>query len=153
MRWSGDLEKELQDHGRNVILQKKPPFRISQKGPFFWCIDRERCRSVNRFRQNRSSLCEYRCFVKLIIIIFSWRILWTIARYMFSKNKKLISYFKAFKTLLKIKLDELRSIVFQRTGNYAYFTINFYNISTKKHILEKKNKNKSSIEVLITCLN
>lgn len=133
---------------RNVY----PLYRLRWQIELTFKIWKSLCK-IDKIKKVKKERLECYIYGKLIIIIFAWRFLWTIARFMFSQEKKMISYFKAFKTLFKKKLDELRRIVFQRTEDYASFTINFYNISTKKHLLEKKRNKLTSIEVLITCLN
>lgn len=94
------------------------------------------------------------CYIlgKLIFIVFAWRILWAIANFLFSQDQKILSYFKAYKTLIRNHLQTLRNIVFQRTDQWIPFTINFYNLSKRNHLLEKRKNTPLSIDILITCL-
>ena len=49
-----------------------------------------------------------------------------------------MSYFKAFITLLKEKLDKFRNSEFERTESDKYVSMDFHNISNTKQLLEKK---------------
>jgi hypothetical protein len=109
--------------------------------------------NIDKVKKVKRERLECYIYGKLIFIVFAWRILWVISKFMFSQEKKMLSYYKAFKTLLRKKLDELRDIVFQRTDHWITFTIDFYNLSKHKHVLEKRMKEQTSIEILITCLN
>ena len=92
-------------------------------------------------------------YAKLIGIVLSWQIIWAVAKFTLTKDNKALSYYKAFKTMLRVKFTELRAILFCGMGNISQFMIEFYNLSKIKHLLEKKQQKLTSIQILITCLN
>ena len=63
-----------------------------------------------------------------------------------------MSYYKAFKTFISIKIIEVRNIFLNGQGNIDEFMKNFYALSRKHHILEKKQKNPTSHELLLLCV-
>ena len=109
--------------------------------------------NIDKVKKVKKERLECYIYGKLIFIVFAWRILWAVASLLYRMNNKAISYFKAFKTLLRAKLDQLRHILLQRTESMSQFIIEFYNISKTKHLLEKKQQKLTSIEILVTCLN
>ena len=108
---------------------------------------------IDKVKKVRKERLECYIFAKLISIVLAWHIIWTVAKFTFAKDNKSLSYYKAFKTMLRLKLAELREILFCGLGHLSQFIINFYQLSKTKHLLEKKQQNTTSIQILITCLN
>lgn len=108
------------------------------------CIDK-----VKKVKKHRLE-----CYVlsKLIFIVLGWQILWKIASQMFVHAGKAMSYYKAFKTLLRTKLEQLRQVIMFDMQSINNFMVKFYNISIKNHLLEKKKDLPTSLELLITCI-
>ena len=94
------------------------------------------------------------CYIysKLIIIVLGWQILWKTACQLFDKEGKALSFLKASKTLLGRKIRELRQIFFLRNESIKAFMMKFYDLSRTNHLLEKRKKEPTSIELLLGCL-
>lgn len=108
---------------------------------------------IDKVKQVKKERIECYIYAKLIGIVLSWQIIWTVAKFTLAKDNKALSYYKAFKTILRVKFTELRAILFGGTGSISQFMIEFYNLSKLKHLLEKKQQKPTSIQILITCLN
>jgi hypothetical protein len=107
---------------------------------------------IEKVKKVKKHRLECYIYSKLIFIVLGWRILRRIAREVFVRTGKAISYFKAFKTLLHIKLDELRTRIMSEQQDLKDFMIEFYNISINKHLLEKKKYKPTSLEYLLNFL-
>jgi hypothetical protein len=129
-----------------------PLYRLRWQIELMFKIWKSLCK-IDKVKKVKKERFECYIFGKLIFIVFAWRILWSIAKFMFSHDKKMLSYFKAYKTLVRSYVEMLRNIVFQRTDLWITFTVKFYDRSKENHLLEKRKKTLSSIEMLITCLN
>jgi len=108
---------------------------------------------IDKVKQVKKERLECYIYAKLIGIVLSWQIIWAVAKFTLAKDNKALSYYKAFKTMLRVKLTELRAILFGGMGSISQFMIEFYNLSKIKHRLEKKQQKPTSIQLLITCLN
>ncbi len=109
-----------------------------------------RIEKVKKVKQHR---LECYIYSKLILIVLGWRILWPIARNLFLKEGKSLSFYKASKTLLSRKINELREIFILRKDTIETFMKNFYNLSRSHYLLEKRGKEPTSVELLLSCLN
>lgn len=108
---------------------------------------------IDKVKKVKQERLECYIYAKLICILLTWKMIWTVAKFIFVKHKKSLSYYKAFKTMLRVKLKEFREILFCDVGDINQFIVNFYNMSKTKHLLEKKRKEPTSTQILITCLN
>jgi hypothetical protein len=108
---------------------------------------------IDKVKQVKKERLECYIYAKLIGIVLSWQIIWTVAKFTLAKDNKALSYYKAFKTMLRVKFTELRAILFCGMGSMNQFMIEFYNLSKIRHLLEKKQQKPTSIQLLITCLN
>ncbi len=108
---------------------------------------------IDKVKQVKKERLECYIYAKLIGIVLSWQIIWAVAKFSLRKDNQALSYYKAFKTMLRVKFTELRAILFGGMGNISQFMIEFYNLSKLKHRLEKKQQKPTSIQLLITCLN
>lgn len=107
----------------------------------------EKVKKVNRYR------LECYIYAKLIFIALGWKIVWQTAKMLFSEKKKALSYYKAFKTLLRHKLDEFYSVLKSGKNMVMVFLFDFYEISSRHHLLERKRNKPNSLEILLGCLN
>lgn len=66
-------------------------------------------------------------------------------------GRKSTEFFKSFKTLLRKKETEIREVFL--TGSVAIedFMIEFYKLSRRFHLLEKKQEGPTSLEILLSC--
>lgn len=108
---------------------------------------------IDKVKKVKRERLECYIYAKLICIVLTWQMIWAVAKFIFVKHKKSLSYYKAFKTMLRVKFIELREILFCDIGDINQFMVNFYNMSKTKHLLEKKRKEPTSTQILITCLN
>ncbi len=108
--------------------------------------DLEKVKKVKKHR------LECYIYSKLIIIVLGWQILWRTACQLFDKEGKALSFLKATKTLLGRKIRELRQIFFLRNESIKVFMMKFYDLSRTNHLLEKRKKEPTSLELLLGCL-
>jgi len=108
--------------------------------------DLEKVKKVKKHR------LECYIYSKLIIIVLGWQILWKTACQLFDKEGKALSFLKASKTLLGRKIRELRQIFFLRNESINAFMMKFYDLSRTNHLLEKRKKEPTSLELLLGCL-
>jgi hypothetical protein len=106
----------------------------------------DKVKKVKRYR------LECYIYSRLIFIVFAWQIIWITATALFSIDKKPLSYFKIYKTLIRNKLDELREIFLSGVINMSNFLVDLYEISRTKHILEKKKNKLTSLQIMLTCI-
>ena len=95
------------------------------------------------------------CYIysKLILIVLCWQITWKIAKNLFIKEGKALSFLKISKTLFHKKIHELREIFMGSIGSIEMFINNIYDLSKTNHLLEKKQNIPTSLEQLLCCLN
>ena len=109
--------------------------------------------NLEKVKKVKKSRLECYIYSKLIMIILGWQVLWRTARTLFLYEKKALSFFKAAKTLLSLKVNELREIFMLRKGTIGSFMMKFYNLSRLNHLLERRRKEPTSVELLLDCLN
>lgn len=92
------------------------------------------------------------CYIisKLILIVLGWKVMWSVAKQLFIREGKVLSFFKASKTLLRTKISELREVFLKRSLSLTNFIVRFYEISRSNHILEKKKDEPTSMELLLS---
>jgi hypothetical protein len=88
-------------------------------------------------------------FSKLIIIALGWRILWGVAQHLYRIERKAMSFYKAFKTFINVKLVEIRDVFLHNKGSLFNFMVGFYASSRKNHLLERKKGKPLSLELLV----
>ena len=94
------------------------------------------------------------CYIwaKLFMIVLCWRIVWFTAKLLDQYYQKNLSFFKAFKTLIR-DMDIIEQVLSSdRTSAMGKYVVDFLQLSSKKHILEKKKLGKYSIEALVSSL-
>lgn len=60
-----------------------------------------------------------------------------------------MSFYKSFKTLLKVKIREMRVVFLMGKGRMEDFMDDFYSISERNHLLEKKKGKPTSLDILL----
>lgn len=92
------------------------------------------------------------CYIisKLILIVLGWKVMWSVAKQLFIREGKVLSFFKASKTLLRTKIGELCDVLLRRKLSLADFMNTFYEISRSNHLLEKKKDEPTSMELLLS---
>ncbi len=71
---------------------------------------------------------------------------------MYANEGKVMSFYKAYKTLLRNKVKEVRDVFMLGIGSIEKFMKNLYEISITNHLLEKKQQKPTSMELLLMCL-
>lgn len=110
----------------------------------FCAIDK--VKKVQRYR--------LQCYIysKLILILIGWKIIWRVAILM-DANGKQLSLLKAFKSLLGPKFEKLRTIFILKKIKIKDFIVDFFNISFRKHLLEKKKGRPTSYQLLMVVIS
>jgi len=108
---------------------------------------------IDKVKKVKKERLECYIYGRLIFIALGWKILWAIAKRMYRREKKALSFYKAFKTLLRNEVDTLYNIFTKRTRSRDDFFIEFYKLSCENHLLEKKKQKHTSLEILILFVN
>lgn len=109
--------------------------------------DIEKVKKVNEHR------LECYIYSKLIFIVLSWKVVWVVAKNMYSISHKALSFFKAFKTLFKRQIDGFRNALKSSQDDMIAFIVNLYDLSVTNHLLEKRKQEPTSLEIILGCLN
>jgi Transposase DDE domain len=106
---------------------------------------------IDKVKKVKKDRLECYIWAKLLMIVLCWRIVWFTAKLLNQYYQKNLSFFKAFKTLMRdmVRIEELISDRTLATGKYL---VDFLQLSSKKHILEKKKLSNYSAEVLVSSL-
>jgi len=108
--------------------------------------------NIDKVKKVKRHRLECYIYSRLIFIVFAWQIIWITATVLFAIDKKPLSYFKTYKTLIRNKLDELRDIFLSGVINMSSFLVDLYEISRTKHILEQKKNKQTSLQIMLTCI-
>lgn len=109
--------------------------------------DIEKVKKVNKER------LECHVYSKLIFIVLGWKMIWMVAKNMYRISGKALSFFKAFKTLFKRKIGEFQNALESSKDEMLKFILDFYDLSTTNHLLEKRKQEPTSLEIILGCLN
>jgi hypothetical protein len=66
---------------------------------------------------------------------------------------KQLSFLKAFKTLMGQRFEYLRKVFIQTTIEIKDFIVDFFNISIRKHLLEKRKEMPTSWQLLTVVIS
>jgi hypothetical protein len=93
------------------------------------------------------------CYIlsRLLIIILCWHLVWATAKALHRFEKKALSFMKSFKTL-KRYVHELQFFFDGNRFALRRFCREFYEISSEKHLLERKRSQGGSLDLLIKSL-
>lgn len=92
-------------------------------------------------------------YSRIIFIVLAWKMIWIVAKNLFGILGKTLSFYKAYKTLLKRKLQLFKDALITTDENYYQFIIDFFDYSLTKHLLDKRKDHLSSIDVKLTCFD
>lgn len=95
------------------------------------------------------------CYIysKLLLIMLGWKIIWRVTRKLFKTEKKALSILKASKTLYRNMIGNMINVFVFRNISLGSFLQSFYDLSKKYHILEKRKKQPTSFELLLSCIS
>ena len=108
---------------------------------------------IEKVKKVKKHRLECYIYSKIILIVLGWKIMWRIAKRLYSEESLVLSFYKGFKTLIRRKIDSLRNIFLLGTQSGAEFIQAFYDLSKTNHILEKKQQNPTLHEILVMCLS
>jgi len=139
----------------NTLVEVIPPHYVWKLYQLRWQIelafkiwksicDIEKVKKVNKHR------LECYIYSKLLLIILGWKVMWKIFQQLYVAEGKAMSFYKAFKTFVQSKLKEVRNIFLNGKGHVGEFMRNFYLLSRKKHLLEKKKNKLTSFELILS---
>ena len=111
--------------------------------------------NIEKVKKVKKERLECYVYSKLIILMLGWKMTWSVAKNMLRMSGKVLSFYKAFKTLINNQLDDFHQAL--KSSQYdiediVSFIVNFYDISVTKHLLEKRLKEQTSYEILKKCL-
>ncbi|MGI0024660.1 MAG: IS4 family transposase, partial [Nitrososphaera sp.] len=155
------LSKEYKTRAAlNLFITNTTPEQIATESiwPFYrlrWQIElifkvwKSICKihAVKKVKQHR---LECYVYVKLIFIVLGWQILWRIAKVLYHREGKLLSFYKSFKTLLGKELDDIKQAFLEGKSTMENFIATFYGISRSHHLLEKRKKQNTPMELLLS---
>ncbi len=139
----------------NTVVEVVPPKYVWKLYQLRWQIeltfkiwksicDIEKVKKVNKHR------LECYIYSKLILILLGWRIIWKTSQNLFCLEGKAVSFYKSFKSFVGIKMREVKDVFLDRKGNIAEFMRDFYSLTRKKHLLEKKKGKLTSLEIVLS---
>ena len=128
-----------------------PLYRLRWQIELIFKIWKSIC-NIEKVKKVKKERLECYIYSKLILIVLMWQILCKTAKLLFDYEKKAMSFFKAAKTLLKVKIKDLRNIFMIQKCTLQDFLSQFYNLSRTKHILERHSNNPTSFERLTCCI-
>lgn len=111
--------------------------------------------NIEKIKKVKKERLECYVYSKLIILMLGWKMIWSVAKNMLLMSGKVLSFYKAFKTLINNQLDNFHLALKSSQNdiaNIVSFIVDFYDISVTKHLLEKRLKEQTSHEILKKCL-
>jgi hypothetical protein len=110
-------------------------------------IQIDQVKKVQRYR------LECYIYAKLILIVLGWQILWPIVSTLLRYEKRPMSWFKAYKTLIMERMDEIQEIILRTPNHLPAFRADFYKISRGHHLAERRLQQLTDLEILLLCAN
>ncbi len=106
---------------------------------------------IDKVKKVKKDRLECYIWAKLLMIVLCWRVVWFTAKLLDQYYQKNLSFFKAFKTLMR-DMVRIEQVISDRTLSAGKYLVNFLQLSSQKHILEKKKLSNYSTEVLVSSL-
>lgn len=106
---------------------------------------------IDKVKKVKKDRLECYIWAKLLMIVMCWRVAWFTAKLLDQYYQKNLSFFKAFKTLMH-DMVRIEQLISDRTLDMGKYLVDFLQLSSKKHILEKKKMSNYSVEVLVSSL-
>lgn len=104
---------------------------------------------VKKVKQHR---LECYVYAKLVFIVLGWQLLWRVAKVLYHREGKLLSFYKSFKTLLWKYVDEIKHALLASKSAMENFISMLYGISRSHHLLEKREQESTPLEELLAML-
>ena len=128
-----------------------PIYRLRWQIELMFKIWKSIC-AIEKVKKVKRERLECYVYSKLIFIVLGWKTVWTIARNMYLIDGKALSFYKAYKSLLR-KIKKFRDAIQSTNNGMKNFIIDFYDLSTTNHLLEKRKQEPTSLEILLSCFN
>ncbi len=106
---------------------------------------------IDKVKKVKKDRLECYIWAKLFMIVLCWRMVWFTAKLLDRYYQKNLSFFKAFKTLVR-DMDRLEQVLSDGASAIGKYLVEFLQLSSKKHILEKKRFGNYSEEALVSSL-
>jgi len=129
-----------------------PIYRLRWQIELMFKIWKSIC-NIEKVKKVNKERLECHVYSKLIFIVLGWKMIWMVAKNMYRIYGKALSFFKAFKTLFKRKIDEFQNALESSKDDMIKFILDFYDLSTTNHLLEKRKQEPTSLEIILGCLN
>ena len=129
-----------------------PIYRLRWQIELMFKIWKSIC-NIEKVKKVNKERLECHVYSKLIFIVLGWKMVWMVAKNMYRIAGKALSFFKAFKTLFKRKIDEFQNALESSKDDMIKFILDFYDLSTTNHLLEKRKQEPTSLEIILGCLN
>lgn len=107
--------------------------------------------NIDKIKKVKEERLECYIFSKLMMIVSGWKVLWQIADWLYKKEHKALSFFKAFKTLVREKMDDLKGFFVLSNKTNKEFLNEFYDTSRSNHLKEQR-KGRISVLETLECL-
>ena len=102
---------------------------------------------IDKIKKVKKERLECYIYAKLFIIVLSLNMLWITHNLMRGFYGKNLSFYKALKTWMK-SLDRFKQAFFNGTEAVTNFLIKFLELSSRKHLLEKRKNGNYSPEIV-----
>lgn len=129
-----------------------PIYRLRWQIELMFKIWKSICQ-IEKIKKVNKERLECHIYSKLIFIVLGWKMVWMVAKNMYRISGKALSFFKAFKTLFKRKIGEFQNALESSKNEMLKFVLDFYDLSTTNHLLEKRKQEPTSLEIILGCLN
>ena len=106
---------------------------------------------IDKVKKVKKDRLECYIWAKLLMTVLCWRVVWFTAKLLDQYYQKNLSFFKAFKTLMR-DMARIEQVISDGTLSIGKYLVNFLQLSSQKHILEKKKLSNYSAEVLVSTL-
>lgn len=103
---------------------------------------------IQKIKKMKIVRFETLLYAKLLWICMNWKILWQLILFTWEDKKILLSPIKVFKTL-KNRIYKMWQYFSKGTENLTLFIKEIYDMSSKRHKLEKRKKQLSSLEIVL----
>jgi len=107
---------------------------------------------IDKVKKVKKERLECYVYSKLFFIVLAWQKLWIIAKMMYALTGKGLSFYKALKTLYLTELQEFREALMTSKESLVNYLIHFFEVSISRHVLGRKSKELTSLEMILCYL-
>jgi len=103
---------------------------------------------IDKVKKVKKERLECYIYSKLIMIVSGWKIVWQVANMIYKKHQKALSFYKAFKTMTREYIEELKGFFVLSNKANKDFLEDFYVTSKRNHLKEQRKGRISVMETL-----